>query len=121
MHSHLFTFKTRFLFTVGAEVGGTSSVFIQWSPTRTPANHLFETTLTEIDSKSNLIIQFERCKSSTKMNRLDTKLLANIIGHLRLVDRIKMRLVAKKFKKVVDSIYLPKDLVLATDNDFFNR
>lgn len=55
------------------------------------------------------------------MNRLDTKLLANIIGHLRLVDRIKMRLVAKKFKKVVDFIYLPKDLVLATDNDFFNR
>lgn len=55
------------------------------------------------------------------MESLDTKLLANIIGYLVVRERMKMRLVSKKFKNVVDSTYVPKDLVVATDYDFFNR
>ena len=38
------------------------------------------------------------------MNDLDTDLVCEVLWHLKLAERIKMRLVSKRFKKIGKSI-----------------
>lgn len=55
------------------------------------------------------------------MDSLDDDLVSEIIWSLKLIDRIKMRLVAKKFKKIVDTNFQVKHIVLTPNYDFHNR
>lgn len=55
------------------------------------------------------------------MNSLDSKLVSEIICFLKLTDRIKMRLVAKRYKQIVDTNFPVKHLVLTPNYDFYNR
>ena len=55
------------------------------------------------------------------MNSLDVTLVAEIIRSLKLADRIKMRLVAKRYKQMIDMYFPVHNLVLTPDYDFYNR